>query len=154
MSIGGGKLTLFAGPCAAESYEICMNVGGEVKEICEQLDINYVFKASFDKANRTSVDSYRGPGLDDGLKLLQNVKNELDVPIVTDIHESGQVNAVAEVADVLQIPAFLCRQTDLIVAAANTGKLVNIKRGQYMAPADMQYSVNKVLSTGNRKSVV
>lgn len=149
MTIGGGKLTLFAGPCAAESYDICMNVGEEVKSICEELDINYVFKASFDKANRTSVDSYRGPGLEEGLKLLDKVKNELNVPLVTDIHESSQVSAVAEVADVLQIPAFLCRQTDLIVAAANTGKLVNIKRGQYMAPADMQYSVNKVLSTGN-----
>ncbi len=149
MSIGDGKLTLFAGPCAAESYEICMQVGESVKTICEELDINYVFKASFDKANRTSVDSYRGPGLEEGLKLLQKVKTELGTPLVTDIHESSQVRAVAEVADVLQIPAFLCRQTDLIVSAANTGKLVNIKRGQYMAPADMQYSINKVLSTGN-----
>jgi len=149
MSIGDGKLTLFAGPCAAESYDICMEVGSAVKAICSELDINYVFKASFDKANRTSVDSYRGPGLDDGLKLLQKVKDNLGVPIVTDIHESHQVDAVAEVADVLQIPAFLCRQTDLIVAAAKTGKLVNIKRGQYMAPADMQYSVNKVLGSGN-----
>lgn len=149
MKIGDGRLTLFAGPCAAESYDICMEVGEEVKSICEELDINYVFKASFDKANRTSVDSYRGPGLNEGLKLLEKVKKELGVPLVTDIHESSQVKAVAEVADVLQIPAFLCRQTDLIVAAAETGKLVNIKRGQYMAPADMQYSVNKVVSTGN-----
>ena len=152
--VGREKLTIFAGPCAAESYEICMVVGEEVRKICDELDINYVFKASFDKANRTSVDSYRGPGLEEGLMLLEKVKQELGTPIVTDVHETYQVKAVAEVVDVLQIPAFLCRQTDLIVAAAATGKMVKIKRGQYMAPADMQYSVNKAVSTGNTNVIL
>jgi 2-dehydro-3-deoxyphosphooctonate aldolase (KDO 8-P synthase) len=147
--VGGERLVLLAGPCAAESYDICMQVGEQVKEVCQSLDIDYVFKASFDKANRTSVDAYRGPGLQEGLELLSKVKQALDVPIVTDIHESSQAEAIGQVADVIQIPAFLCRQTDLIVASAKTGKMVNIKRGQYMAPADMQYSVTKSASTGN-----
>lgn len=150
IEVGGDRLVLLAGPCAAESYDICMQVGEQVKEVCQSLDIDYVFKASFDKANRTSVDSYRGPGLQEGLELLSKVKQALDVPIVTDIHESNQAEAIGQVADVIQIPAFLCRQTDLIVASANTGKMVNIKRGQYMAPADMQYSVKKAESTGNK----
>ena len=149
ISVGGDRLVLLAGPCAAESYDICMQVGEQVKEVCESLDIDYVFKASFDKANRTSVNSYRGPGLQDGLELLSKVKQSLNVPIVTDIHESSQAEAIGQVADVIQIPAFLCRQTDLIVASAKTGKMVNIKRGQYMAPADMQYSVKKSESTSN-----
>lgn len=149
IAIGGDRLVVIAGPCAAESYDICMQVGEHVKEVCQELDIDYVFKASFDKANRTSVSSYRGPGLDKGLELLAKVKQELGMPVLTDIHESHQAEAIGQVADVIQIPAFLCRQTDLIVASANTGKMVNIKRGQFMAPADMQYSVNKVESTGN-----
>ena len=149
IEIGGDRLVLLAGPCAAESYDICVQVGEQVKEVCQSLDIDYVFKASFDKANRTSVDSYRGPGLYEGLELLSKVKQALGVPIVTDIHESSQAEAIGQVADVIQIPAFLCRQTDLIVASANTGKMVNIKRGQYMAATDMQYSVKKSESTGN-----
>lgn len=149
IEVGGDRLVLLAGPCAAESYDICMQIGEQVKEICQSLNIDYVFKASFDKANRTSVNSYRGPGLHEGLELLSKVKQALDVPIVTDIHESHQAEAIGQVADVIQIPAFLCRQTDLIVASANTGKMVNIKRGQYMAAADMQYSVKKSESTGN-----
>ena len=150
IEVGGDRLVLLAGPCAAESYDICMQVGERVKESCQFLDIDYVFKASFDKANRTSVDSYRGPGMDKGLELLAKVKQALDVPIMTDIHESHQAEAIGQVANVIQIPAFLCRQTDLIVSSANTGKMINIKRGQYMTPTDMQYSVKKVESTGNK----
>ena len=142
-------MVLFAGPCAAESYDICMQTGQKVKEICQDLDIQYVFKASFDKANRTSAASYRGGGMDEGLEILSSVKKDLQVPIVTDIHESYQAPAVAEVADVLQIPAFLCRQTDLLLAAAKTGKAVKVKRGQFMAPEDMKYAVDKVRGTGN-----
>lgn len=149
ITLGGEKMVLFAGPCAAESYDICMTVGEKVKSITSKLGIEYVFKASFDKANRTSVTSYRGSGLNDGLEILSKVKTQLDVPIVTDIHESIQASEVAEVADVLQIPAFLCRQTDLLIAAAQTGKAVKVKRGQFMAPEDMQYAVNKVKEAGN-----
>ncbi|MBL6444749.1 3-deoxy-8-phosphooctulonate synthase [Fulvivirga sp. 29W222] len=147
--LGGDKLVLFAGPCAAESYDICMETGAKVKEVCQELDIDYVFKASFDKANRTSSGSYRGKGLDTGLEILSRVKKDLNVPIVTDIHESYQAKEVAEVADVLQIPAFLCRQTDLLLAAAETGRMVKVKRGQFMAPEDMQYAVDKVRGAGN-----
>jgi 2-dehydro-3-deoxyphosphooctonate aldolase (KDO 8-P synthase) len=149
ISIGGDRLVLFAGPCAAESLDLCLEVGGKMKEICGKLGIDYVFKASFDKANRTSVNSYRGIGLDKGLKLLSEVKSTLNVPIVTDIHESYQAKEVATVVDVLQIPAFLCRQTDLLIAAAETGKMVKVKRGQFMAPEDMKYAVDKVKDSGN-----
>lgn len=149
ITLGGDKLVVFSGPCAAESLELCLEVGEKVKELCNALEIDYVFKASFDKANRTSVNSYRGLGMEDGLKLLSEVKSKLGVPIVTDIHESHQAAEVAEVADVLQIPAFLCRQTDLLIAAAETGKMVKVKRGQFMAPEDMQYAVSKVKDSGN-----
>ncbi len=149
ISLGGDRLVLFSGPCAAESLDICMEVGEKIKAICIDLGIDYVFKASFDKANRTSINSYRGPGLDKGLKLLEEVKNKLNVPVVTDIHESQQAREVASVADVLQIPAFLCRQTDLLVAAAQTGRLVKVKRGQFMSPDSMQYAVTKVRESGN-----
>lgn len=149
IDLGGDKLVLFSGPCAAESLDLCLEVGAKIKEVCEELHIHYVFKASFDKANRTSVHSYRGLGIDAGLKLLSEVKSQLNVPIVTDIHESYQAKEVAEVADVLQIPAFLCRQTDLLIAAAETGKMVKVKRGQFMAPEDMKYAVDKVKDSGN-----
>jgi len=149
INLGGERLVLFSGPCAAESLELCLEIGEKVKGLCDKIDIDYVFKASFDKANRTSVKSYRGPGLDDGLKILEAVKNKLDVPVVTDIHESYQAKEVASVADVLQIPAFLCRQTDLLIAAAETGKLVKVKRGQFMAPDGMQYAVSKINEAGN-----
>jgi len=149
ITLGGDKLVLFAGPCAAESYDICMETGMEVKKICETLGIDYVFKASFDKANRTSSSSYRGPSLEGGLEILSRVKKDLKVPIVTDVHESYQCAEVATVADVLQIPAFLCRQTDLLIAAAKTGKAVKVKKGQFMAPADMKYAVDKVKEAGN-----
>ncbi|MEQ8924236.1 MAG: 3-deoxy-8-phosphooctulonate synthase [Fulvivirga sp.] len=149
IELGNDKLVLFSGPCAAESLELCVEVGEKVKSICQKLDIAYVFKASFDKANRTSVNSYRGQGLEKGLKILETVKSKLNVPVVTDIHESYQAAEVATVADVLQIPAFLCRQTDLLIAAAETGKMVKVKRGQFMAPEDMQYAVSKVKDSGN-----
>ena len=151
ISIPGERMILFAGPCAAESYDICMESGGHVKAICEKLDIDYIFKSSFDKANRTSSGSYRGPSRDGGLEILRRVKKDLGVPVVTDVHESNQCEEVAEVVDVLQIPAFLCRQTDLLKAAARTGKTVKIKKGQFMAPEDMKYAVNKVKEEGNHK---
>lgn len=144
-------MVLFAGPCAAESYDICYETGVKVKEICEELGIDYVFKSSFDKANRTSSGSYRGPSKEGGLEILKRIKKELNVPIVTDVHESYQCAEVAEVADVLQIPAFLCRQTDLLVAAAKTGRAVKVKKGQFMAPEDMKYAVEKVRGEGNNK---
>lgn len=149
ISLGGERMVLFSGPCAAESLDICMEVGEKIKAICHNLDIDYVFKASFDKANRTSINSYRGPGLEKGLQLLEEVKHKLNVPVVTDIHESYQAKEVAAVADVLQIPAFLCRQTGLLVAAAQTGRLVKVKRGQFMSPDSMQYAVTKVRESGN-----
>ncbi len=149
ITLGGDRLVLFAGPCAAESYDICMETGTEVKKICKQLDIDYVFKASFDKANRTSASSYRGPSMEGGLEILSRVKKDLQVPLVTDVHESFQCEEVAKVVDVLQIPAFLCRQTDLLIAAAKTGKAVKVKKGQFMAPEDMKYAVDKVREAGN-----
>lgn len=147
--LGGERMVLFAGPCAAESFDICIETGTKVKALCEQLGIDYVFKSSFDKANRTSSGSYRGPSKEGGLEILARVKKELNVPIVTDVHESYQCAEVAAVADVLQIPAFLCRQTDLLKAAARTGKAVKVKKGQFMAPEDMKYAVDKVRGEGN-----
>jgi 2-dehydro-3-deoxyphosphooctonate aldolase (KDO 8-P synthase) len=149
ITLGADKMVLFGGPCAAESYDICIETGTKVKAICDKLGIQYVFKSSFDKANRTSSGSYRGPSKDEGLKILERVKKELNVPIVTDVHESYQCAEAATVADVLQIPAFLCRQTDLLKAAAKTGKAVKIKKGQFMAPEDMKYAVDKVRGAGN-----
>lgn len=149
--LGGDRMVLFAGPCAAESYDICIETGTRVKEICDKLQIDYIFKSSFDKANRTSAGSYRGPSKDGGLEILSRVGKTLGVPLVTDVHESVQCAEVAEVVDVLQIPAFLCRQTDLLKAAARTGKAVKVKKGQFMAPEDMQYAVQKVRDAGNEK---
>ena len=147
-------LFLMAGPCAIESKELCLRVGTHMKALCAKLGIGYIFKASFDKANRTSVGSFRGPGLDEGLKVLGEIKQELQVPIVTDIHEPGQAAAVGEVADVMQIPAFLCRQTDLLVEAGKTGRTINIKKGQFVAPGDMAQAIAKVASTGNEKVIL
>jgi 2-dehydro-3-deoxyphosphooctonate aldolase (KDO 8-P synthase) len=147
--LGSDKMVLFSGPCAAESYDLCMETGTKVKELCIKLDIDYVFKSSFDKANRTSAGSYRGPSIEGGLEILSRVKKDLNVPIVTDVHESYQCEEVATVVDVLQIPAFLCRQTDLLKAAARTGKAVKVKKGQFMAPEDMKYAVDKVKEEGN-----
>ena len=149
--IGGDKLTIIAGPCAAESQEILDVTAQGLKEITKKLDINFVFKSSFDKANRSSIYSYRGPGLEKGLELLKNVKEKFDVPIITDIHTPDQAQPVSKVADILQIPAFLCRQTDLLVAAAKTGKIVNIKKGQFLAPQQMDNLVKKVEECENNK---
>jgi 2-dehydro-3-deoxyphosphooctonate aldolase (KDO 8-P synthase) len=149
IKLGSDRMVLFGGPCAAESFDICMETGTKVKAICEKLGVDYIFKSSFDKANRTSAGSYRGPSKEGGLEILARVKKELKVPVVTDVHESYQCAEVAEVADVLQIPAFLCRQTDLLKAAARTGKAVKIKKGQFMAPEDMKYAVDKVREEGN-----
>ena len=142
---------LLAGPCAIESEALVMQVAEEVKKISEALSITYVFKSSFDKANRTSLSSFRGPGLEEGLKILEKVKKEFELPIVTDIHESYQAAPVAEVADILQIPAFLCRQTDLLVSAAKTDKIVNIKKAQFLDGKDMFYPTQKVKEAGNEK---
>ena len=147
--IGGGeKLTLLAGPCVLEEMDRCLLIGRTIKETCERLDINYVFKASFDKANRSSFHSFRGPGMEKGLEMLQQIKEELQVPVVTDIHETYQAEPVAKVADILQIPAFLCRQTDLLHAAAQTGRVVNVKKGQFLAPKDMRNVVDKLHESG------
>jgi len=148
--IGGNtRFVLIAGPCAIETEEMTMEVAAKLKEICEELDIHLIFKSSFDKANRTSVKAPRGVGLKRGLEILQRVKSELDLPVVTDVHESWQCAEVAKVADMLQIPAFLSRQTDLLIAAAKTGKIVNVKKGQFMAPWDMKNVVDKLRDSGN-----
>lgn len=147
----GKKLTLIGGPCMAESLEVCEEVAAYLRELCAGLDIQYIFKASFDKANRSSGSSVRGPGMEAGLEMLAAIREKYQVPVLTDIHETIEVKAVAEVADVLQIPAFLCRQTDLLVAAGKSGKTVNVKKGQFMAPEDMKGAVEKVRSTGNDK---
>jgi 2-dehydro-3-deoxyphosphooctonate aldolase (KDO 8-P synthase) len=132
-----GDFFLIAGPCVIESEQLCRTVAREVSELAAKYDVPYVFKASYKKANRTSAGSYAGPGLDEGLKVLAKIKAEFDLPILTDVHETTEVDRVADVADILQIPAFLCRQTDLVVKAASTGKWINIKKGQFLAPDDM-----------------
>lgn len=147
--IGGDKLTILAGPCVIESQEILEQTAEGLKKITQKLDINFVFKSSFDKANRSSIDSYRGPGLEKGLEMLAKIKKDFDLPIVTDIHTPDQAAIAAEVADILQIPAFLCRQTDLLIAAAKTGKIVNIKKGQFLAPEQMKPLIKKVEDSGN-----
>lgn len=152
--IGKNKLTILAGPCAMESRDIEFETARELKKICSDLDINFVFKTSFDKANRSSLKSYRGLGLKEGLKILGDVKYELSVPIVTDIHEPYQAELAAEVADIIQIPAFLCRQTDLLVAAAKTGKIINIKKGQFLSPYQMKSIAQKVIDSGNDKILI
>jgi 2-dehydro-3-deoxyphosphooctonate aldolase (KDO 8-P synthase) len=150
--VGSGQpLLLIGGPCALESPELARRVAGTMQKICARLGISYVFKASFDKANRTSLDAYRGPGLEEGLATLARIRTEIGVPVISDIHDVSQVKAAAEVLDILQIPAFLCRQTDLLTAAAGTGKPVNVKKGQFVSPWDMQYAVNKLRGAGGRK---
>ena len=144
-----GRLFLFAGPCVIESPKHPHFVAARLKEICGELGIPFVFKASYDKANRSSLGSYRGPGVERGLDILGEVKARHGVPILTDVHETAQVERAAQVADVLQIPAFLCRQTDLVVAAASTGRIVNIKKGQFLSPWDMKTVLEKARSTGN-----
>ena len=141
--------SLIAGPCVIESEEMVLSIAEQMKDITDKLGIPYTFKASFDKANRTSISGFRGPGIEEGLRILQKVKNTYNLPICTDIHEPWQAEKAAEVCDILQIPAFLCRQTDLLVAAAKTGKCINIKKAQFLAPWDMKNCVEKVRQSGN-----
>lgn len=150
----GESLLLIGGPCALESEDLARRVAGTMSEICDKLNINYVFKASFDKANRTSLDSYRGPGLERGLAILEKIRKEMAVPVVSDIHDTSQVNDAAEVLDIIQIPAFLCRQTDLLTAAAKTGKPVNVKKGQFVSPWDMKNVVEKMRGVGGTKTML
>lgn len=154
LAIGSGTLLLIAGPCVIEGEEHALGLARAICQIAARVGMPYVFKASYDKANRTSVRSYRGPGLDDGLRVLRRIREEVGVPILTDIHEPSQAEPVAAVAEVLQIPAFLCRQTDLITAAAATGRVVNIKKGQFMAPADMRHVLRKATATGNHQIII
>lgn len=146
----GHPLAVIAGPCVIESLDLCRAVAAHAQAVCRDLGLPFVFKASFDKANRTSADSFRGGGLDAGLETLAAIKAEFGVPVLTDIHETWQVKPVAEVVDVLQIPAFLSRQTDLLVAAGESGRVVNVKKGQFLAPWDMKNVVDKVTATGNQ----
>ena len=144
------KFMLIAGPCVIESEENVMLIAEKIKGIAERLDLDYYFKASFDKANRTSITSYRGPGIDEGLRILKKVKDTYGLKIATDIHEPWQADRVKDVVDIIQIPAFLCRQTDLLVAAAKTGKLINVKKAQFLAPWDMKNVVKKIEDSGNK----
>ena len=152
--LGRDPLVLIAGPCVIESESHAIWLGREIAAIARRAGVPYIFKASFDKANRTSGESFRGPGLEGGLAVLAKVRDEVGVPVLTDIHEAWQADPVAKVADVLQIPAFLCRQTDLILAAARTGKAVNVKKGQFLAPRDMKHAIRKVVDTGNPRVFV
>ena len=150
LSIGGqNPLALIAGPCVIESEKIAMEIAEKLKRITTDLHVPFIFKASYDKANRTSIKSFRGPGLNDGLKILQKIKTELDLPVLSDVHKEEEIDPAAEVLDILQIPAFLCRQTDLLVKAAQTGKPINVKKGQFLAPWDMKNVVVKLEESGN-----
>jgi 2-dehydro-3-deoxyphosphooctonate aldolase (KDO 8-P synthase) len=152
VSVGGSApLALISGPCVIESREHALKVAERIAQIARAAGVPYIFKASYDKANRSSVSSYRGPGMEEGLKVLAEIRREVGVPVLTDVHTEDQIRAVAEVVDILQIPAFLCRQTDFVLAAARTGKPVNVKKGQFLAPWDMKNIVEKVTSTGNEK---
>lgn len=152
VSFGGSNpLCLIAGPCAIENEELTLRIAEFLKNLSVELGVGLVFKASYDKANRTSVTSFRGPGQEEGLRILQRVREELELPVVSDVHDVSQVTAAAEVLDILQIPAFLSRQTDLLVAAGKTGKPVNLKKGQFLAPWDIENGVGKIASTGNEK---
>ncbi|MBK7746106.1 MAG: 2-dehydro-3-deoxyphosphooctonate aldolase [Cyanobacteriota bacterium erpe_2018_sw_39hr_WHONDRS-SW48-000098_B_bin.30] len=145
----GGKFLIIAGPCVIESYEVLEKTAKHLQSLSKKYNFEFVFKSSFDKANRTSVNGFRGPGLKDGLAMLADIKRNLGLPLLSDVHETEQCEAAGEVLDILQIPAFLCRQTDLIVAAAKTGKCVNIKKGQFAAPGDMKNAVKKIVDSGN-----
>jgi 2-dehydro-3-deoxyphosphooctonate aldolase (KDO 8-P synthase) len=154
LSIGGGSLLLIAGPCVIEGESHALGLARAIRDIAARVGVPYVFKASYDKANRTSAGSFRGPGLDEGLRVLGRVRDEVGVPVLTDIHEVSHADAAGAVADVPQIPAFLCRHTDLLVAAARTGRVVNIKKGQFMAPADMRHAAAKVTAAGNPRVIL
>jgi len=148
------RLFLFSGPCVIESEALCLKIARSLKRSCDALGVTYVFKASYDKANRTSGKSRRGPGIQDGLKILASVREKVGVPILTDVHTEEQATKAGEIVDILQIPAFLCRQTDIVVAAAKTGKIVNLKKGQFLSPAEMGQVVSKVSGIGNNKIVL
>ena len=150
----GNRPFLIAGPCVIESEQLVMDTAGRIAEITTSLGIPYVFKASFDKANRTSIKSYRGPGLEQGLAVLKKVKDQLGLPVLTDVHTDEQATEAGKVVDVLQIPAFLCRQTDLLIAAAKTGKVVNVKKGQFLSPPEMANAVKKVEECGSQRIVL
>src|SRR6266404_1832534 len=152
--VGGGELFLIAGPCVIESEAHALKMAECISGVTRALKVPYIFKASYDKANRTSLSSFRGPGVEEGTRILRKVREQVGVPVLTDVHDAHDVSRVAEAVDVLQIPAFLCRQTDLLVAAAQTGKVVNIKKGQFVAPADMRHAVNKVRDAGNDNVVL
>jgi len=151
---GSGRLILIAGPCVIESEKLCLQVASVLSKLCRQLGVFYVFKASYDKANRTSARSFRGPGLFEGLEIIRKVGNDVGVAVLTDVHTEGQAAVAAEVADALQIPAFLCRQTDLIAAAVRTGKIVNLKKGQFLSPSEMEQVVDKAKRAGGKKLLV
>jgi 2-dehydro-3-deoxyphosphooctonate aldolase (KDO 8-P synthase) len=154
ITIGGPKLFLIAGPCVIESEAHALKMAQAIAAVCKELKVSYIFKASYDKANRTSISSFRGPGLEEGCRILKKVRETVGVPVLTDVHDAHDCARVGEAVDVLQIPAFLCRQTDLLVAAAKTGRVVNVKKGQFVAPADMRHAVNKVREAGNDKVVL
>ena len=150
LTLDGEKLFLIAGPCVIEGYDRTLMIGREIKKICDRLGVQYIFKASYDKANRSSYHSFRGPGLEKGLEILADIKKELQVPVLSDVHDVTQLAPASKVLDMLQIPAFLCRQTDLLVAAAKTGKTINIKKGQFLSPLAMRFAADKVVEAGNR----
>jgi 2-dehydro-3-deoxyphosphooctonate aldolase (KDO 8-P synthase) len=150
----GNPLILIAGPCVIESEELCFSVAKRIKGICQRLNIPFIFKSSYDKANRTSIDTFRGPGLKKGLRVLAKLKRKLNIPVLSDVHCREEVREAARVLDVIQIPAFLCRQTDLLLAAARTGKVVNIKKGQFLAPWDILAAIKKVESAGNKRILI
>lgn len=150
ITIGGGALTVIAGPCVIENEDLTLYTAGRLKETCSALGIPFIFKSSYDKANRSSLSGYRGPGLEKGLRILSDVRDKLQVPVITDVHSPEEAKTAAAVLDAIQIPAFLCRQTDLILAASAAGKPVNIKKGQFLAPWDMKNIIEKFTSTGNR----
>ena len=147
----GNPLVLIAGPCVIETFDATLETAVYLKELTEKLQIPFIFKSSYDKANRTSIGSYRGPGVSKGLEILWAVKERCGVPVISDVHRSDEISAAAQVLDILQIPAFLCRQTDFVVAVSASGKPVNIKKGQFLAPWDVEHVVDKVVSTGNRQ---
>lgn len=151
---GGGKLVIIAGPCAIESRDIVMQTAESLKKLTQELDIPFVFKASYDKANRTSIESFRGPGVQKGLEILSEVKKEFDVPVLTDVHTPQDCASVGEVVDIIQIPAFLSRQTDILVESAKTGKIVNIKKGQFLSPEQVFLSAQKVIKSGNQNVLI
>ena len=154
VTIGGAELFLIAGPCVIESEAHAMKMAEAIAAEAQKQKMPYIFKASYDKANRTSISSFRGPGIEEGCLILKKIRERVGVPVLTDVHDAHDCARVAEAVDVLQIPAFLCRQTDLLVAAAKTGRVVNVKKGQFVAPADMRHAVNKVREAGNDKVVL